>query len=99
MFAKRAMIFYLLLRGIEQTTISRILKVSKATVNKYAAIVEKNETETRTIYKNILRNEAIVDVILKVFDSLYPPGTLGANWSRGWQRRREIERRKLTGLS
>src|SRR3989344_8924084 len=79
MIAKRVAIVYLLLKGIDQRNISRVLKVSTATVSKYSIYMEKS-TGVVPSFQKILTNDKILDFLDKMFDALFPPGTYGTNW-------------------
>ena len=97
MIAKRVAIIYLLLKGIDQRSISKVLKVSNATVSKFAVLMEKSTGVVPTFTK-ILTNEKIIDFIDRMFASLFPPGTYGTDWKAAWERRKRIAYRKTYGI-
>lgn len=97
MFAKRVAIAYLLLKKIDQRTISKVLKVSKATVSKFSLLLESNKT-VATSFKVLLRNERIILFLAEVFLMLRPPGTPMSNWKASWDLKRAIDRKKHMGI-
>ena len=97
MIAKRVAIVYLLLKGIDQRNISRVLKVSTATVSKYSLLMEKS-TGVVPSFTKILTNEKILDFLDKMFDSLFPPGTYGTDWKAAWERRKRMSFKKTYGM-
>ncbi len=97
LIAKRVTIMFLLLKNIEQRTICDVMKVSLATVNKYALAVRKNPT-IKTTYTRLLRNDQIAVAFLTLMDFLFPPGQYGANWQAGWERKKLLERAKTIGI-
>src|SRR3989344_2117733 len=86
MIAKRVAIVYLLLKGIDQRNIAKVLKVSTATVSKFDILMEKSDGVVPSFQK-ILTNDKILDFLDKMFDALFPPGTYGTNWKAAWERR------------
>jgi Trp operon repressor len=97
MIAKRIAIIYLILKKIDQRNISTALKVSNATVSKFAILMERS-VGIVPAFKTILRNEKFFDFLDELYDSLFPPGTYGTNWKDAWQKRIEINRRKTYGI-
>lgn len=97
MIAKRVAIVYLLLKGIDQKNISKVLKVSTATVSKFSLLMEKS-TGVVPSFKNIITNDKILEFLDEMFDSLFPPGTYGTDWKAAWERRKRIGYRKTYGL-
>ena len=97
MIAKRVAIVYLLLKGIDQRNIAKVLKVSTDTVSKFALLMEKSDGVVPSFQK-ILTNDKILDFLDKMFDALFPPGTYGTNWKTAWERRKRISYRKTYGL-
>jgi len=97
MIAKRVAIVYLLLKGIDQRSISNVLKVSNATVSKFAVLMEKS-TGVVPSFNKILTNDKILDFLDQMFDALFPPGTYGTNWKAAWERRKRISLKKTYGM-
>ncbi len=97
MIAKRVAIIYLLMKKINQRSISQALKVSNATVSKYYILME-NSRGLVPAFEKIMRNEKMSLFLLEIFDTLFAPGTYGTNWHSAWQRRKEINRLKTYGL-
>lgn len=97
MIAKRVAIVFLLLRDIDQRTISNVVKVSNATASRYSRLIENNE-EFKNAFNKILSDARLTDFIYELFNVLLPPGRYGVNWKAAWQRKGELQRRKEQGF-
>lgn len=97
MIAKRIAIMYLLMKQIDHRTICFVLKVSTATVAKFALIIEKS-VGVVPLFKKMLMNEKIVDFFQDVFNSFFAPGVPGVNWKAAWERKIDRERKKAFGI-
>ncbi len=97
MIAKRIGIIYLLLKGIDQRSISDTLKVSTATVSRYNIITDQND-DIRKIFQNALKNRKKALASMEIFNALFPSGYYGVNWSSAKRREFEIAREKSEGL-
>jgi Trp operon repressor len=97
MIAKRITIMYLVLRGINQRTISQVLRVSSATVAKFAILTEKSHGITQALEKTLM-TEDLKDSLLGIFNSIFPPGTYGINWKAAWERKKIYSRKKTQGI-
>ena len=60
MMAKRVTIIYLLVKGVEQATIADVLKVSTATVAKFALLNLKQESRLVELMKSIIKKEKAI---------------------------------------
>ena len=94
MIIKRIGIIYLLLRKYEKYKICKVLSVSKASVNKYRLIIEKNK-EIYSYFIRLIEKENLLNIFEEVFNSLYGPGTYGIDWKAAWERKQKIEQRKI----
>ena len=98
MIIKRIAILYLLLKDIDNVTISDVLKVSPATICRFSVIIRTNEGIVKYLNK-IIRNEKIFGIFDDLFYELFNhPGRYGTNWSSAWKVKFEREKRKQTGL-
>ncbi len=97
MIVKRLGLIYLLLKGVNNYNICKLLKISSATLDKYRLILDKN-IEIYEYFKNIIQKEKIKNIFEDVFNSLYGPGTPGVDWSEAWKTKRRIIRRKKFGI-
>lgn len=97
MIAKRIAIMYLLMKGIDNRTICYVLKVSSATVAKFAILAEKS-VGVIPLFKKMLVNEKIVEFFQEVFNSFFAPGVPGVNWKAAWKRKIDLERKKALGM-
>lgn len=97
MIAKRIGIIYLLLKGVDQRSISNTLKVSTATVSRYNIITDQNDG-VRKIFQSVLRNRKKALILKEMFNALFPSGYYGVNWSSAKRREFEVAREKSEGL-
>ncbi len=98
MIIKRIAIIYLLLKDVDNATISEVLSVSPATICRFASLTRKNEGIVKYLNK-VLKHEKIADFFNEVFYELFArPGKYGINWSNAWKTKFEHERKKQTGL-
>lgn len=96
MIAKRIAIMYLVSKGVDHRSIANFLKVSTATVAKFALIARKSKGVIPTCNK-MLKKEKVQDVLLGIFNEVYGPGVPGVNWSAAWERKKSLERHKRLG--
>lgn len=93
MLAKRLGIAYLLVKGNwTHREISQILKVSLATIQRVALVLNVQGDGYRKIVNSLLRDQQIENFMNKVADAItaIPPG--GADWKR-WRKEREAGKR------
>jgi len=99
MIIKRISVIYLLLKEIDNSTISEVLKVSTGTIWKYAFLIKNNDKGIVSFIKKILEKEKVREFFDDIFYELFArPGKPGTNWKIGWQYKFERERKKQTGL-
>lgn len=97
MIAKRIAIMYLLNKNIPVQTICNVVKVSPNTVFKFVFLLDKTDGIT-PILRRVLQHESIADFFEEILIDLHGPGTPYTNWSVGWQRKNEFERKKARGI-
>lgn len=95
--SKRILLMYLIMKDIDYRMICTVIKVSNNTVSRYRQIVERSEGIV-PLLKNLLEKEKIGDFINQLIIEFFPPGTYGTNWKAGWDFKKAIERKKLTGI-
>ncbi|MBI5127157.1 hypothetical protein HZA76_01750 [Candidatus Roizmanbacteria bacterium] len=95
MIAKRIAIIYLLMKKINYTNISDVLKVSSETIAKFKMIMIKNGE-----IKKVLGGIVGVEKVKNFFEELLTsePGTYGVDWKLAWKKKIEIQRRKVRGI-
>lgn len=99
MIAKRITIIYLLIKGIEQKVIADTIKVSTATVSKYAVIFYNKSTPLVQLIKNMISKEKVLDFLDDVFANLFiQPGIKKEHWSLYWEHKKRTTEKKTTGL-
>ena len=67
MVAKRIAIIYLLLKGVDHTTIAEYLKSSRATVAKFSLLFYDKETKLVGIIGELLNNESKINLLIYLF--------------------------------
>ena len=97
MFSKRIALIYLLLKNIDQRTICDVLKVSKATVSKFALMCNQSP-DVNKHYQYVLKREKLVTVLEEIWMLIMSPGTVGVSWGAARQRKWEHERKKELGM-
>ncbi len=97
MIAKRIGVIYLLEKNIDQRTITSIMKVSLATVSRYALLIRSSRTIPNALEKLITKERTRL-LVSQLFELLFPPGTMHTNWKSSWKLRAEIERKKRRGF-
>jgi len=98
MIIKRVAIIYLLLKEIDQKTITDVLKVSSSTVSKYSITAKRGEGIV-SFFKRLLQKEKFVEFFDDVFYELFArPGIYGINWERAWQSKAKRERLEQQGI-
>lgn len=94
MIAKRIGVMYLILRKIDQRSISDTLKVSTATVSRCSLIISRNNHFKKSLQK-IARNKKISLLFVDIFNAFRSPSMPTVNWTaaqkRKYDARREIE--------
>ncbi len=97
MISKRIAIIYLLLKKIDYYNICEVLKVSAATVAKFSLLMEKSQGIVPT-FKTIVTKEKVGEFLEDLFNTLYAQGVPGINWKAAWERKRDLQRRKIYGM-
>lgn len=99
MVAKRIAIIYLLLKNVPQLLIAKTLKVSSATVSRYAVLIENRQEGLRKIISLMMKKEKVLDFLNDVFADLFiQPGIKIGHWDLYWQHKKRKERKKSSGL-
>ncbi|KKQ24178.1 MAG: hypothetical protein US40_C0002G0009 [Candidatus Roizmanbacteria bacterium GW2011_GWC2_37_13] len=97
MIAKRVAIIYLLMKKIDYSNISDVLKVSSTTIAKFHSIMLKGKA-IKNALKGIVGNEKVKDFLEKLYLDLRGPGTYGVNWKSAWRQKIDYEKRKARGF-
>ena len=99
LFAKRIAIIYLLIKEIDQRNIAKILKVSTATVAKYASVYYGKESYLIDIMIKMAIKEKAFNFIEDFFaDLMIQPGYKIGHWDLYWRYKRKKDRRDKMGL-
>ena len=94
MVAKRIAIIYLLLKGVDHSTIAKYLKSSRATVAKFSLLFYDKETKLIGIIGELLDKESISNFFEDLFADIFiSPGLKIGHWQMHWDhKRRQTER-------
>lgn len=97
MVAKRIAIIYLLLKGVDHTTIAKYLKSSRATVAKFSLLFYDKETKLIGIIGELLNKEDISHFFEDLFEDIFiKPGLKIGHWQMHWDhKRRQTEREMI----
>jgi Trp operon repressor len=96
MVAKRIAIVYLLLKGVDHTTIAKYLKSSRATVAKFSLLFYNKETRLIGIIGELLNKEDISHFFEDLFADIFiKPGLKIGHWQMHWDHKRRQTERKM----
>ena len=96
MVAKRTSIIYLLLKGVDHTTIAKYLKSSRATVAKFSLLFYDKETKLIGIIGELLDKESISHFFEDLFADIFiQPGLKIGHWQMHWDHKRRQKERKM----
>lgn len=96
MVAKRIAIVYLLLKGIDHTTIAKYLKSSRATVAKFSLLFYDKESKLIGVIGELLNQEKISNFFEDLFADIFiKPGLKIGHWQMRWDHKRRQSERKM----
>ncbi|VVA44505.1 conserved hypothetical protein [Candidatus Roizmanbacteria bacterium] len=96
MVAKRIAIIYLLLKGVDHSTIARYLKSSRATVAKFSLLFYDKETKLIEIIGDLLNNENINHFFEDLFADIFiSSGLKIGHWQMHWDHKRRQKERTM----
>jgi hypothetical protein len=98
MVAKRIAILFLLKKGVVHRDIANILKVSIATIHKYARVAEDNPSSVNNILHSAIIRDSFNMFFEDVLSNMTAPGQVGTNWSAARHRKQKYEQKKRFGL-
>lgn len=99
LIAKRIVILYLLIKGVNQSDIKEALKVSSATVTKYATFLKDRNTPLIMIMKHHLKQEKFMNVLEDIFYTMFlQPGIKRGHWAQYWHHEGVKAKRKTSGI-
>ena len=97
--AKRMMLIYLIIKGINQRAIAKALKLSTSTVSKYAVIFYNKDTDLIKVMKNIAKKENIDNILGDIFTNIFiQPGFKTGHWRMYWKHKRSKKQRERRGF-
>ena len=96
MVAKRIAIIYLLIKGIDHSTIAKYLKSSRATVAKFSLLFYDRETKLIGVIGELLNKEKISHFFEDLFADIFiQPGLKIGHWQSYWDHKRRQRERKM----
>ena len=99
MLAKRVTTAFLLIKGkYTYDQISKILRVSKGTIAKIHAILAVQGEGYRKIIIQMLKKQAIKQVLSELVEVITPIPPKGANWSEWYRERRKAKLKRQEPL-
>jgi|GEM_PF-883056 len=100
MVAKRIAIIYLLMKGVDQSSIAEYLLTSRATVAKFSLLFYNKETQLISIIGELLGKEKISHFLEDLFaDLLIQPGIKIGHWQRYWDHKKRQNQRKMIDIN
>lgn len=96
MIAKRIAIIYLLIKGVDHTSIAKYLKSSRATVAKFSLLFFDKETKLIGIVGELLNKESISHFFEDLFADIFiKPGLKIGHWQMYWDHKRRQKERQM----
>lgn len=96
MVAKRIAIIYLLIKGVDHTSISKYLKSSRATVAKFSLLFYDKESKLIGVIGELLNQEKIGHFFEDLFADIFiQPGLKIGHWQSYWDHKRRQKERKM----
>ena len=96
MVAKRIAIIYLLLKGVDHSTVAKYLKSSRATVAKFSLFFYEKESKLVGIIGELLNKESFNHFFEDLFaDLLIHPGLKIGHWQMYWDHKRRKRERTM----
>ncbi len=96
MVSKRIAIIYLLIKDIKQSAISHRLKVSRATVAKFALLIYMKDSKIKKIINALIAKKTVLNFLHDIFaDLLIQPGLKKGHWQLYINQQRAKEERKM----
>lgn len=96
MVAKRIAIIYLLIKGVEQSSIAKYLKSSRATVAKFSLLFYDKETKLIGIIGELLNKEKVNHFLEDLFADIFiQPGLKIGHWQSYWDHKKRQRERKM----
>ena len=97
MIGKRFLVMYMIYKGINFDVIIDVVKVSRATIAKYAFLLDKS-AHIKSIFKEISARDEFVGMIKELVSHVMFPGTPRVNWHNAWKLKKRIQEKKHQGF-
>ncbi|MCL4374953.1 Trp family transcriptional regulator [Patescibacteria group bacterium] len=99
MIAKRITVIYLLVKGVDPPIIADTVKVSTATVAKFALLSFQPNSRLAELMRSLLKKEKLANFFENLaVDLLVRPGVKHGNYRRFWEHEKHKRFRNATGL-
>lgn len=96
MVAKRIAIIYLLIKGVDHTSIAKYLKSSRATVAKFSLLFYDKETKLIGVIGELLNKESVSHFFEDLFADIFiQPGLKIGHWQSYWDHKKRQKERVM----
>jgi len=97
MIGKRLLVMYVLFIGIDYWTICDVVKVSRATIAKYAFLLDKS-SHIKHCLSTISSKKEIQKTLDQWVSSFFTPGVSFGNWKNSGKFKRRLEEQEAQGF-
>ena len=97
MLGKRLLVMYMLFLGIDYDMIGDVVKVSRATIAKYAFLLDKS-THIKHSLTIVSSKSKITNTLDQLLSSVFEPGMSLGSWKNSWKLKRRIQEQQEQGF-
>ena len=97
MIGKRFLVMYMIYKGINFDVIIDVVKVSRATIAKYAFLLDKS-AHIKSIFKEISMRDEFAGMMNELVSFVLSPGVPRVNWHNAWKLKKRIQEQKHQGF-
>lgn len=97
MVGKRLLVMYMIFVGVDYCIVSDVVKVSRATIAKFAFLLDRS-THIKYSLSVISSKNKLENMLNQLLSSVLEPGISRSNWKTGWKLKRRIQEQKQQGF-
>lgn len=97
MIGKRLLVMYMIFVGVDYDIIIDVVKVSRATVAKYAFLVDRSIQIKQSLLVTSKKNK-LHHMLDELLSSVFEPGISFGNWKTSWRLKRRVQEQKERGF-
>lgn len=97
MVGKRLLVMYMVFVGVDYHIISDVVKVSRATIAKFAFLLDRS-THIKYSLSAISSKNKLGNMLNQLLSSIFEPGISQSNWKTAWKLKRRIQEQKRQGF-